>query len=305
MIDVCLLGCGGMMPLPERKLTSLLLRCGGRMILIDCGEGTQVPIRMSGWGFVSVDAILFTHYHADHIAGLPGLLLVMGNSGRTEPVKLFGPPGLENTVKGLTVIAPVLPYDIMIFELAGKPGPFAKIGELIFESLPAEHTVPCLAYSARLDRAGKFDTKKAERNGVPRVLWNRLQKGETILFEGARHKPEMVLGEQRKGLKVTYCTDTRPSEDLAFFAANSDLLILEGMYGSDSFAEKAAEKKHMLFSEAARLALRSNSKELWLTHYSPQLKDPEAYLGEARDIFPAAYAGHDLMKKTLRFEPEA
>jgi ribonuclease Z len=305
MIDLCLLGCGGMMPLRERNLTSLLIRAFGRMILIDCGEGTQVPVRMSGWGFASIDTILFTHYHADHIAGLPGLLLAMGNSGRTGPVDLFGPPGLTDVVKGLTVIAPVLPFELNCIELSAASQSYERAGELIVESLPAEHTVPCLAYSIRLNRSGRFDTEKAERNHVPKALWSRLQRGEPIHFEGEVYGPEAVLGEPRKGLKVTYCTDSRPSEELACFARDSDILILEGMYGSDEFASKAAEKKHMLFSEAARIAAKSNSKELWLTHYSPQLKDPEEYLRGTREIFPDTYAGYGLMKKTLRFDTEA
>ena len=98
MIDVALLGTGGMMPMPERFLSSMLLRINGRLILVDCGEGTQVTLKMLGWGFKAIDTICFTHYHADHISGLPGMLLTIGNSGRTEPVKLIGPPGLKKVV---------------------------------------------------------------------------------------------------------------------------------------------------------------------------------------------------------------
>lgn len=290
------------MPLPERWLSSLLIRSSGKMILIDCGEGTQIPVRMSGWGFVSIDAILITHFHADHVAGLPGLLLAMGNSGRKDPVTMLGPPGLARIVGGLTVVAPVLPFEIKLSELSADRAESRRVGELEIESLPAEHTIECLAYSVMLKRPGKFDTEKAMRNGVPQNLWSRLQRGEATLHNGMRYEPGMVLGKPRRGLKICYCTDARPSDGLSAFFSDSDILILEGMYGSDDFDLKAREKKHMLFSEAARLAAESRSKELWLTHYSPQMKQPEEYMHHAREIFPNALAGHNLMKKTLRFE---
>ena len=117
MLDVCLLGSGGMMPLPYRWLTSLMTRFNGSSLLIDCGEGTQIAIKEKGWSFKPIDVICFTHYHGDHISGLPGLLLTMGNADRKEPLTLIGPKGLERVVTALRVIAPELPFEIKFIEI--------------------------------------------------------------------------------------------------------------------------------------------------------------------------------------------
>jgi len=301
MVDVCLLGCGGMMPLPERRLTALLYRYGGKMILIDCGEGTQVGVKLAGWGFKAIAAILFTHYHADHIAGLPGLLLTLANSGKTEPLFLFGPRGLEDVVRGLTVIAPDLPFDLCMCELPESPGT-QRIGDVIFQSMPAEHRMSCLAYSLVIERAGIFKAQTAQALGIPTAFWNRLQKGETVRYDGKCFEPGMVLGEPRRGIKVTYCTDTRPTSQLVQLSRESDLFVCEGIYGEDEKRAGAIEKKHMIFSEAAELARESRSRELWLTHYSPALKDPLDYIQTAKAIFPNAYTGFDGMTKSFHFD---
>lgn len=302
MVDVCLLGCGGMMPLPERRLTALLYRYKGKMILIDCGEGTQVPIRLAGWGFKSIEAICFTHYHADHIAGLPGLLLTIANSDRKEPLTLFGPPGLNDIIKGLTVIAPVLPFELILVELPDGGLSTNMVGEVFIKSISVDHAIPCLAYSIEIKRAGKFDVERATNIGVSKEFWSQLQKGEVIVHEGKRYEPDMVLGKPRKGLKVTYCTDTRPTRTLVDFTLNSDLFICEGFYGEDEKRANAIEKQHMIFSEAADIAKRSGSSELWLTHYSPSLKEPKSYIQYAKNIFPNSVLGEDLMIKSLFFE---
>lgn len=302
MVDVCLLGCGGMMPLPQRRLTALLVRHTGKMILIDCGEGTQVGIKQAGWGFKPIGAILFTHYHADHIAGLPGLLLTIANSERKEPLQLYGPPGLKRIVEGLLVIAPALPFDLVLTELPEICESAGQIGEVFFRSIPVDHRVPCLAYSLKVKRAGMFDVRRANDLGIPVLFWNRLQKGETVFIDGKRYEPEMVLGKPRKGLKISYCTDSRPHDGLAQFCRDSDLLVCEGIYGEDERKAGAIEKKHMIFSEAAILAKKCGAHELWLTHYSPSLKDPEAFVGVARDIFANTVPGRDLLKKSLQFE---
>jgi len=302
MVEICLLGCGGMMPLPDRWLTSMLYRHNGKMILIDCGEGAQIPIKLSGWGFKAIEAICFTHYHADHVAGLPGFLLSLGNSGREEPLRIYGPLGLAEVVKGLTVIAPELPFDIILVELSGSKPEVNKLGDIIINSTPAEHSLPCLAYNLELKRAGRFDVTKAKALNIPMELWGRLQSGEEIAYEGKLYKPDLVLGKPRKGLKVTYFTDTRPTDDLVNFSKDSDLLICEGIYGDEDKLPKAIEKKHMIFSEAATIAKNSNSKELWLTHYSPALTEPELFLDNAKNIFTNSHLGKDLKTKTLSFE---
>ena len=196
MLDVCLLGTGGMMPLPYRWLTSLMVRYNGSSLLIDCGEGTQIAIKEKGWSFKPIDVICFTHYHGDHISGLPGLLLTMGNADRKEPLTLIGP----------------------------------------------------------------------------------------------------------KGLKITYATDTRPTESILENAKHADLFICEGMYGEKDKLKKAKEYKHMTFYEAAELAKAAEVKEMWLTHYSPSLNRPEEYLKDARDIFGNTVASRDGQSVELVFE---
>lgn len=303
MIDVSLLGTGGMMPLDYRYLTSLLVRVNGKMILIDCGEGTQVPFRKAGWGVANLDAILFTHFHADHIAGLPGLLLTLQNAGRTESLSLVGPKGLEHIVKSLLVIAQNLTYKLEFITVDSQDFPI-KLGELEIDFLWLDHNVKCVAYSLKLDRVGKFDVEKAKKNNVPLQVWNCLQKGKTINFEGREFTPDMVLGKARKGLKVSYCTDTRPVKELVEFVAGSDLFVCEGMYGDEVLMEKAHDKKHMTFCEAASIAKSSCVSELWLTHFSPSMNFPWEFSDVAKKIFKNTIIGKDLMKKTLVFKEE-
>lgn len=302
MFDVCLLGCGGSMPVPNRCLTSMVASYKGRKILIDCGEGTQVSLKVLGWGLKTIDAILFTHFHADHIAGLPGLLLTISNSGREEPLTIIGPQGLWNVVNGLRVIAPVLPYKIDLLEFQGHGKTSKSIGDFNINVISVEHTVPCFAYSIEIPRTRKFDKDMAIKNDVPMIIWNKLQKGEEIQHNGIWFTPDMVLGEERKGLKLAYCTDSRPIDELKEFIRGSDLFICEGMYGDDSYLEKALENNHMLFSEAATLARDGEVKELWLTHYSPSLGSPEDYIQNATDIFPNTVLGEDRLTKSLVFE---
>lgn len=302
MLDICLLGTGGMMPLPNRWLSSVLIRYKGKMLLIDCGEGTQLPLKMSGWGFKAIDAICFTHYHADHIAGLPGLLLTIGNSGREEPLVLMGPPGIEKVVKGLTVISPELPYELQLIELSDKQNAEIRIDNFYIKSLPVDHALPCLSYCIEIKRQGRFEVERAKELNIPVDYWKQLQNGKSIEVDGKVIQPQMVMGEARKGLKVSYCTDTRPTEDLVDFIHNSDLFICEGMYGEEDKYQKAVERKHMMFSEAAKLALSGKVKEMWLTHYSPSIVNPEDYLCKATEIFSNSITGKDLMVKTLNFK---
>lgn len=304
MLDVCLLGTGGMMPLPYRRLTSLMMRYNGTSILIDCGEGTQVAVKEKGWSFKPIDIICFTHYHADHISGLPGLLLTMGNAERTEPLILMGPKGLETVVNSLRVIAPELPFPLEFIEVKGQTAQF-KFNGFKIEAFRAHHNVPCYGYSIVIPRAGKFMPEKAAENNVPMKCWNRLQKGELVELDGILYTPDMVLGEGRKGIKLTYCTDSRPTPLIAESAKDSDLFICEGMYGETEKETKAEEYKHMTFYEAAKLARIAQPKQLWLTHYSPSLVRAEEYMDKVRSIFPAAKAGKDLMSIELKFEEEA
>ena len=303
MLDVCLLGTGGMMPLPYRWLTSLMMRYNGQSILIDCGEGTQIAMKEKGWSPKPIDIICFTHYHADHISGLPGMLLTMGNAERTEPLLLIGPKGLERVVCALRVIAPELPFEIKCLEITENHQEFAFDGFRI-EAFKVNHNVVCYGYNLVISRQGKFDKDRALAQQIPLPLWSRLQKGEVIELDGRTYTPDMVLGESRKGLKVTYSTDTRPTESILQHAKGTDLLILEGMYGEPEKLIKAKEYKHMTMYEAAKLAKQVDAPQLWLTHYSPSLIHPEEYLKEVRKIFPRTIAAKDGRTVELNFEED-
>ena len=302
MVNVCLLGCGGMMPLPHRFLTSLLVAFNGKMLLIDCGEGTQVTLKIAGLGFKSIETICFTHYHADHIAGLPGMLLTIANSGKVTPLTLIGPKGLEEIVRGLRVIAPYLPYEINYIEVPIDNENSVNVNGFIVDTLPLEHSLSCIGYNIKINRQNKFDVLKAEKENIPKMFWNRLQKGEEILYEGKLLKSEMVLGRNRKGIKISYCTDTRPLESIISFIEGADLFVCEGIYAEDEYLSKAEEYKHMLFSEAANIAKKAKVEELWLTHFSPSLIYPQEYLNIAEKIFSNTIIGEDRLTKEINFK---
>ena len=304
MLDICLLGSGGMMPLPYRWLTALMVRYNGSSLLIDCGEGTQIAIKEKGWSFKPIDVICVTHYHGDHISGLPGLLLTMGNAERTEPLTLIGPKGLERVVNALRVIAPELPFPIIYKEINGNEETFELADGYRLKAFRVNHGILCYGYTLELDRAGKFQLQKAMEQEIPKQYWSRLQKGETITDEQAVYTPDMVLGPPRKGIKLTYCTDTRPVPAIVENASGSDLFICEGMYGEKDKDAKAREHKHMTFYEAAKLARDAQVGEMWLTHYSPSLTRPEEYMDDVRKIFPAAKAGKDRKSVELDFEKD-
>ncbi|UZW14204.1 ribonuclease Z [Clostridium pasteurianum] len=301
MIDIYLLGCGGSMPVPNRSLTSLLVSVNGSKLLIDCGEGTQVSMKILGSGFKAIDAICFTHYHADHVAGLPGLLLTIANSGRVDPLTLIGPTGLKNVVNGMTVIAPMLPYELNLVEVQQEFYEF-RLNHMIIHTINCDHTLPCLGYSIEIKRMNKFNKEKAESNKIPTKFWSILQRGNRVQFNGEIFTPEMVLGDERKGIKICYITDTRPIDSIVNFIKESDLFICEGMYGDEKNIEKAIKNKHMTFKEAAILAKLGRVQELWLTHFSPALNDPEMYLEQTRSIFYNTVIGKDRIYKNINYK---
>ena len=306
MLDVCLLGVSGMMPLPNRYLTSLLVRIDGKMLLIDCGEGTQVTAKILGWGFKSIDTICFTHLHADHIAGLPGFLLTIGNYGRTEPLTIIGPKGIEDIYSGLSKIFPEIPFEVEIKELfltdENPESSEINLGKFFIKAMLMDHKIPCFSYVLELKRKGKFYLEKAKMLNIPKNLWGLLQKGQNVIYKEKIYTPQMVLGEDRKGIKIAYCTDSRPLDRMHNFIKDADLFICEGMYGEEEKKENAIAKKHMIFSEAATMAKEGNVKELWLTHFSPALTEPELYLENATKIFKNTIIGEDRLSKKILFE---
>jgi ribonuclease Z len=303
MIDAVLLGTGGMLPLPNRWLSSLVVRVSGHLTLFDCGEGTQIAWRESGWGFRRLGAICISHTHADHVAGLPGLLHAVANAGRTEPISVFGPVGTADVVSALRTIAPVLPYDVLLTDLRGGER-FMLPGGLVGSCHPGDHALPVLTYRADLVRSRAFLPERARALKVPLDLWKRLQVGEPVSWPGGDATPDAVLGPPRSGISIAYVTDTRPVPELWQFLESVDLLVCEGTYGSDGDLSKAVRNRHMTFREAATLATRANARLLWLTHFSPALEDPDAFAANATDEFRTATIGHDGLSIGLPFSDE-
>ena len=295
MIDVALVGTGGMMPLPSRWLSAVLLRVLGHLVLFDCGEGTQVSLRALGWGFKNIDLILLSHVHGDHVTGLPGLLLTLGNSGRTEAVRIVGPPGSGAVVEGLRVAAPYLPFPVTVKEL--EDGQCVTLDELKVTCTAGVHHVPCLAYRLDLPRAPRFLPERARALNIPLADWKRLQRGEPV--NGV--EPAEVLGPPRRGLAVGLVTDTRPTPQIAQLVHEVDLLISEATFGSDDDQPRAVERTHMTFREAAELAKRAQAKQLVLTHFSPSLTDPQALASNATGVFPNTLIGRDHLTLSLQF----
>ena len=300
MIDVCLLGTGGMMPMPGRWLSSTLVRCGAHLALIDCGEGTQVPWKTAGWGFRQLGTICLTHMHADHVAGLPGVLFMVAHAGRTEPLDIYGPVGTTYVVEGLRRIAADLPFPINIHELKGSTS-FELPGGLQASCCPAAHGIPCLAYRMELARKPGFLPEQARALGLPVQLWSKLQHGQSVEYEGQTFTPDQVLGEARRGIALAMITDTRPTEQLSNFARDVDLLICESMYDNPEDLPLARANAHMLAEESAGIALKAGAHQLVLTHFSPKIMDTSWAEKAARRVFPNTRAARDGMVITLDY----
>lgn len=306
MIDLILLGCGGNMPMPNRYLSSLFINYQGRKILIDCGEGTQVSMRMKNCGFKNIDLICITHLHGDHTIGLIGLLSTIANSSRTEDLTIVGPVGIIETMNAIRVLVEYLPYNINVVE--NPEGSFALLNkhlkDLEISTLNLEHSTECLGYSLYFNRKAKFNVEKANLNEVPKILWQKLQEGRSIEYEGKLYTPDMVLGNDRKGIKISFITDTRPIFTIPEFIKNSDLFVCEAMYGDDLDISKAVKNKHMTFREAANLANLGNVKQLLLTHFSPSLENPYDYIENATSVFNNTIIGEDRLELHLNFDDE-
>lgn len=302
MIDLCTLGTGGALPLPDRGLASLYVRMNGHGLLVDCGENTQTAIRKIGWGFHGIDGMLITHYHADHCGGLPGFLLSMAKAGRTAPFPIWGPTGLKRVVNGLRVVAPQLPYQVELHEFGSEGLTFHAIG-LKIQAFRLDHSVMCFGYRFELERPGAFLPERARALNIPVTCWKTLQHGEAVtLADGRSFSSADVLTAPRRGISFLYATDTRPVKSIVTMGQGTDLMILEGMYGDDEKMPQALKNRHMLFRESAALAQQAETKALVLTHFSNCIDDPEDYIDNARVIFPNTKAAQDLMTLTLDYE---
>ena len=304
MIDLILLGCSGNMPMPNRSLSSLFINYKGRKILIDCGEGTQVSMRMKNCGFKAIDLICITHLHGDHIYGLMGLLSTMGNSSRIEDLTIVGPKGISEIINAMKVLIEYLPFKIIVIE--NPIGTFSLNNHILkdieISTTELDHSTECLGYSFYFKRSPKFNLEKAINNNVPKILWQKLQSGKDIIFNDITYSPDMVLGDDRKGIKISFITDTRPILSIPEFIKNSDLFVCEAMYGDDLDISKAVKNKHMTFREAANLARLGNVNKLLLTHFSPSLGEPNLYKKNATDVFENTIIGEDRLSISLNFE---
>lgn len=304
MIDLVLLGCGGNVPMPNRNLSSIFINYRGHKILIDCGEGTQVSMRMKNCGFKDIDLILITHLHGDHIIGLIGLLSTIGNSGKSDNLTIVGPRGITEAINAIRVLVEYLPYKINIIEDPKETFSIENdiLKDLEISTLELEHSTECLGYSLYFNRTPKFNVQKALKNNVPKELWNRLQNSNETFYNNRTYTSDMVLGDDRKGIKISFVTDTRPLFTIPDFIKDSDLFVCEAMYGDDMDISKAMKNKHMTFTEAANLARLGQVKKLLLTHFSPSLENPHEYLVNATRIFENTIIGEDRLSLSLNYE---
>ncbi len=284
MVDVCLVGTGGMMPLPQRALTCLWMEYKGHAALIDCGEGTQIALRKLDVKLCRLEVIMITHTHGDHVLGLPGLLLTLSNLGKTSPLTIYGPKGLMCVISYLCCTCPMLPFAIQVIELDEDQRFFAW-SDFTIETLALKHSMPCLGYRMTLNRLPVFDPQKARKNGIPQKYWERLHRGETITDGDKTYTTADVTKGKRHPTVICYMTDTVYFDEMVNFAKGADLLINEGMYGDLENIDRMSAKGHMLFPQAAELAAKAEVKQLWLTHYSPAFTDPHAYEDSVKKMF--------------------
>lgn len=307
MIDVCLLGTSALMPLPDRALTAAVLICEGHSILFDCGEGTQTAARKQGVSLMKTDIIALTHYHGDHIFGLPGLMQTMFCMGRTEPLYITGPKGLERELAPILRLTGGLSYEVRLLDMGEEPIKLSKLikgwpEEGYLSAFATNHRTESQGYCFQLERAGKFFPERATELHIPVNMWSKLQKGQSVEANGKIFIPEQVMGGRRKGIKFIFTGDSSPCENIVKAAENADLMICDATYGEYEQAELAFERGHMNFAMAAGCAEKAKVKKLWLSHYSQLIKDPEEYLSIASAVFPETECGFDGKRITLYFD---
>lgn len=305
-MEAFILGCGGMMPLPYRHLTSVLLRRDGDLFLFDGGEGTQVSLRRLNLKWKKINAIFVSHTHADHVTGLPGILMLSAQVERTEPLYIYGPPKIAEYIEtSRKVLDMYINYPIIVKEITA-PCIVHHGEDYYIRCFPLDHTKTCVGYTLEeLDRPGEFNPEKALQLGVPvGPLWGQLQKGNNVQnSEGKTVRPEDVMGAKRSGRKFSFVTDTMYKNTIAKEVQGSDLLICEGMF-EDELIDQAREKKHMTASQAATIARDANVKRMCMIHYSPRYTDKELpkLLEQAKKIFPAAELSKDRMHIEIPYE---
>ena len=304
-MEAYILGCGGMMPLPYRHLTSVMLNRNGEHLLFDCGEGTQVALRGLNLSWKKISTILISHTHADHVTGLPGLLMLSAQVDRTEPLRIIGPPRIAEYVHySRKILEMYINYKIIVEEIADPTT--AQVvytgDDYDIRSFPLDHTRVCVGYSLiEHERPGFFHREKAEQLNVPcGRLWSDLQNGNSVLnSDNRRIEPDQVLGPPRRGRKFSFVTDTLASVELGAHLGGSDLLVCEGMF-EKSLQDISHQKKHMTAFDAGLLAkLAGDVLKLVLVHFSPRYTNRELLKlqDEAREHFEGAMIARD--KQTI------
>ena len=289
--------------MPNRFLSSLFINYKGSKILIDCGEGTQVAMKKYNCGFKNIDLILITHLHGDHIIGLIGLLQTMGNSGKTDDLTIVGPIGIIDAIKAIKVLVEYLPYKVNIIENPKQTFSLEHdiLKDIDISTINLDHSTECIGYSLYFKRKPKFDREKAILNQVPQNLWKKLQENSSAIYKDKTYYADMVLGENRRGIKLSFITDTRPTFEIPEFIYESDLFICEGMYGDDLDISKAVKNKHMTFRESASLANAGNVDKLLLTHFSPSIENPKDFIQNATNLFEDTIIGEDGLTLKLSY----
>ena len=297
--EVFALGTSGMMPLPNRFLTSAMVRRDGELFLFDCGEGTQISLKMLNLKWKKINSIFISHMHADHVTGLPGILMLSSQVDRDDPLTIFGPPRLKEYIDAnRRILDMYINYEIIV--KIAEPGVLIETDEYTVSAFPLSHTKPCTGFVMEEKlRPGEFHPELATGLGIPMgPLWGKLQKGFPVTLEDGRViEPSDVMGGVREGRKFSFVTDSLYLPSIASYVKDSDLLFCEGMFGSD-MEETAREKMHMTSEQAARIALDAEVKKLALIHYSPRYNDWELkFLAEdAQRIFPNTILTRDRMR---------
>ena len=305
-LEAFILGCGGMMPLPHRHLTSVLLRRDGELFLFDAGEGTQVALRKLNLKWKKITAIFLSHTHADHITGLPGILMLSSQVERTEPLYIIGPPKLKAFIESSRqVLDMFINYEIIVKEI-NEAGEVFRGEDFAIRSFKLEHTKPCFGYTLEEEpRPGKFNPELAKKCNVPMgPLWAKLQNGESVTnADGKIIEANEVVGEKRSGRKFSFVTDTIYLDSIAGEVKHSDLFVCEAMFGAGLEAD-ASEKKHMTCTQAAKIAKDAEVKTMAMIHYSPRYtnSDLKQNLVDAQKVFPQTILSKDGLTLPIEYE---
>jgi ribonuclease Z len=289
-LDLVFLGTSGSMPTAQRAPAALLVRRGGERLLVDCAEGTQRQLLRSSVGLAELGEIFLTHFHADHVLGLPGMLKTFALRGRELPLVIYGPRGLADLYGSLKRVIGKLSYDVKLVEVA--PGDVLERGDHRVAAFGVSHGVSAVGWSLiEARRPGRFDVAAADALGVSPTQRGQLQRGEPVAVAGRTVTPEQVLGPPREGRKVTITGDTAPTDEIVEAAWGADVLVTEATF-LDEERDRARETLHQTAAQAAAVAGRAEVGLLALTHLSNRYFGPEI-AQEARETFPETVVPRD------------